>query len=93
MSEEAKSVPEDHQLEKPKTVNVHSQLDRPLTLHLHMTVPDDGGGRAFQGRDLESTVTLKPGHNAGINKAFFTTWKEQNPKSLVLQLFNAEDED
>ena len=81
---------------RTKTVNVKNATGRAMMLHLHETILDDGGGRAFQGRLLQSEngmpdhVELKPGHNAGIHKEFFEAWKKQNP---MFAFITAEDED
>ena len=78
--------------EKRATVNVHSQVDRPIRLHLHQTVDDDGGGRAFLGRELGQDITVNPGHNPGIDKEFFAKWREQNKNFGLLSLLSCEDE-
>ncbi len=75
-----------------KTVNVNNATGRKLLLHLHETVPDDGGGRPFQGRALDDRVELRAGHNAGVDKEFFDKWREQN-KDLFKDTLTAEDED
>lgn len=84
---------------KRATVNVRNSSGRSLMLHLHKTVPDDGGGRSFQGRVLSGSpngmpavVQLKGGANSGIDKEFFETWREQNKGSGLLDLLTAEDE-
>lgn len=76
--------------EKRKTVNVHSP--RALKLHIHKTVDDDGGGRPFQGRALDSAVTLSAGHTAGIDKEFFDAWLKQNTAFAEQLGITAEDE-
>jgi hypothetical protein len=86
--------------EKRAKVNVYNGAARSLMLHLHMVVPDDGGGRAFQGRlrsasskDMPDAVELRAGHNPGIDKAFFAMWVGQN-KQLAENLgITAEDEE
>jgi hypothetical protein len=86
--------------EKRKTVHVRNVTGRPLMLHLHETIPDDGGGRSFQGRLLSSTdpgipdaVSLRGGANPGIDKEFFDKWREQNKGTTLKDLLFAEDED
>lgn len=87
---------------KRKTVNIRNTLGRPIMLHLHQTIPDDGAGRAFQGRVLTPSedpdlmpqqIQLRAGGNAGIDKEFFEKWKEQNPGGTLLKYFTAQDED
>jgi hypothetical protein len=79
--------------QKKPTVNVKNATGRSVTLHLHQTIADDGGGRPFQGRLLEGgAVTLKAGHNAGIDKEFWAAWREQNKGFALLPLITAEDE-
>lgn len=77
---------------KRSTVCVTSALDRPIQLHAHQVVPDDGGGRSFQGRVLGSGVILQSGTNPGVDKEFFDRWCEQNKGSDLLPLLKVEDE-
>ena len=85
--------------QKRKTVNVLNGAGRPLMLHLHQTIPDDGGGRPFQGRvlsspsaDMPDAVSLRAGHNAGIDKEFFDAWLKQNTAFAEQINITAEDE-
>lgn len=75
-----------------KTVNVMNATGRALALHLHEIIPDDGGGRPFQGRLTNNAVQLQAGHNAGVDKEFWTKWCEQNKGSGLLESLTAEDE-
>lgn len=79
--------------EKRKTVHIRNATGRALMLHLHETIPDDGGGRPFQGRSLPDAVSLRAGANPGIDKEFFAKWSEQNKGSGLKDLLTAEDED
>lgn len=79
--------------EKRKTVHVRNVTGRLLMLHLHETIPDDGGGRSFQGRSLPNAVQLKSGANPGIDKEFFDKWREQNKGTTLKDLLFVEDED
>lgn len=78
--------------EEPKTVSVVSRLDRAITLHRHEMIKDDGAGRQFQGRRLDSPVVIHPGVNPGIDKEFFTAWQKQNSGSQLHALFSVTDE-
>ena len=74
------------------TVSITSRLDRSISLHLHDTMKDDGAGRSFQGRRLDTTTTINPGINPGIDKSFFTAWQEQNKGSALHPLFTVTEE-
>lgn len=78
--------------QKRATVHIRNTAGRALMLHLHETIPDDGGGRPFQGRSLPDAVSLKAGANPGIDKEFFDKWREQNKGSGLKDLLTAEDE-
>lgn len=78
---------------EPKTVSVTSRLDRAIVIHQHEVIKDDGANRSFQGRRLDSPITINPGVNPGIDKVAFTNWQEQNSGSALHALFTVTDED
>lgn len=88
----AGEVSEQEAPKKRKTVNVHNNAGRALMLHLHQTIPDDGGGRSFQGRSLPDALQLRAGHTAGIDKEFMEKWVGQNKGLAHLVTFQDEDE-
>src|SRR5580692_8450769 len=90
--EDQNPLPSSPPEEKRPTVNVFNPVGRPLALHLHETIKDDGAGRPFLGRIIGNPVTLMAGHNAGIDKEFWTKWCEQNRGMLLKMELTAEDE-
>jgi len=81
-----------HEKDEPKTVSVVSRLDRAIVIHQHEVIKDDGANRSFQGRRLDSPITIHPGVNPGIDKEFFTDWQKQNAGSQLHALFTVTDE-
>lgn len=75
------------------TVSIVSRLDRSISLHCHDVIKDDGAGRSFQGRRLDTPIIISPGVNPGVDKGFFTRWQQENKGSLLHALFTVTDED
>lgn len=74
-----------------KTVNVNCPVSLGIIMRLYRKLPPPDFHMAPD--PAHEAVTLRAGTNAGVDKAFFVAWADQNPDLVTRLGITSEDEE